>query len=70
MKRKIINAVIDILLITVAFALTDVLMIKVFHSEKMLLELLCYVVLYGILFGGKWAATKLWACLVAQKESK
>lgn len=69
MKKKILNAVIDVLLIAVAFAVTDILMIKAFHSESMLLELLCYVVLYGILFGGKWAVVKLRARLAVKKES-
>lgn len=70
MKRKILNAVIDIVLIAVAFAVTDILMMKVFHSESTWLEIFCYVVLYGILFGGKWVATKLWARLTAKKEPK
>ena len=69
MKKKIMNAIIDILLIAVAFAVTDILMMKVLHSESMWLELLCYVVLYGILFGGKWAVAKLWTRHTAEKES-
>lgn len=69
MKKKIMNTIIDILLIAVAFAVTDILMMKVFQSEKMWLELLCYVVLYGILFGGKWAVAKLWTRRTAEKES-
>lgn len=68
MKKKILNTVIDIILIAVAYAVTDILMLKVFHSESMWLELLCYVVLYGILFGGKWAITKLWMRSVAAKK--
>ena len=68
MKKKIINFIVDILLITVAFAVTDILMVEVFHSDKMWLELLCYVVLYGILFGGKRAVAKLWARLAVKKE--
>ena len=69
MKKKIIHFVVDILLITVAFAVTDILMQKVFHSEKMWLELICYVVLYGILFGAKWAISKI-LMKVRKKDEK
>lgn len=60
MKNKIVNIIIDVILIAVAFAGTDILMINVFYSDSMWLELLCYVLLYGILFGGEWVVIKLW----------
>lgn len=68
MKKKIINIIADILLITVAFAITDILMIKVFHSESMWLELLIYIVLYGIVFGSKHGLTILWKRFASNKK--
>lgn len=53
MKNKILNIIIDVVLITVVFAITDILMRNVLHSEKPLLDLLVYIVIYGIVFGGK-----------------
>lgn len=66
MKKRIINTVVDILLIAVIFAVTDAIMSNVFRSDKMLLELMVYVVLYGIVFGSKWAISKLW--ILRKKE--
>lgn len=68
MRKKIINAIVDILLIVVVFAVTDILMMKVFHSEKMWLELLIYVVLYCIVFGSKWVIKCLWKRSATRKE--
>ncbi len=58
--KKIINAVIDIILIAVVFAVTDIMLIKVFHSENLWLELGVYIVLYGIVFGAKKGIVYLW----------
>lgn len=60
MKRKISNIIIDILLITVVFAVTDGVMIHVLHSENLWLELGIYIVLYGIIFGTKSGIVYLW----------
>ncbi len=68
MRKKIINAIVDILLITFIFAVTDILMMKVFHSERMWIELLIYVVLYCIVFGSKWAIKNLWKRRATGKE--
>ena len=61
MKNKILNFFIDILLIAIVFGITDVMMIKVFHSEKIWIELCVYIVLYGIFFGSKYIITKSFA---------
>ena len=61
MKNKILNFIIDIILITIVFGITDVMMIKVFHSEKIWLELCIYIVLYGMFFGSKYMITKYFA---------
>ena len=60
MKRKIGNAVVDIFLITVVFSVTDQVMIHMFHSENLWLELGIYIVLYGIVFGAKRGIAYLW----------
>lgn len=60
MKKKLLNTTIDILLIAVVFAATDVMMHSVFHSENLWLELGVYVVFYGIVFGAKSGIVYLW----------
>lgn len=60
MKRKIFNIIIDIILFSVAFSVTDYLMINVLHSENLWLELGIYIVLYGIVFGTKSGIVHLW----------
>lgn len=60
MKKKIIGIVVDIILIAGVFAVTDIVMTKVFCSEKTWLELGIYVVLYGIVFGTKGGIVYLW----------
>ena len=53
MKKKIIGIIVDILLIGTVFAVTDIVLLKVFHSESMWLELGIYLVLYALAFGTK-----------------
>lgn len=60
MKTKIIHIIIDIVLIAVVFAVTDALLIKVFHSENLWLELGIYIVSYGVVFGTKRGIIYLW----------
>ncbi|MBE6618323.1 MAG: hypothetical protein E7626_00900 [Ruminococcaceae bacterium] len=60
MKKKIIGIIVDILLIAAVFAVTDILMLKVFHSENVWLELGTYIVFYAIAFGGKKGICVLW----------
>lgn len=60
MKKKILNFVVDILLISAAFALTDHIMLNVLHSERIFLEVIVYVILYGALFAAKRLAIDVW----------
>lgn len=60
MKKKIIHIIVDVLLIAVVFAVTDVILLKVFHSENLWLELGIYIVCYGIVFGTKRGILYLW----------
>ena len=60
MKKKIINMAIDIILIAIVFAVTDIMLLKVFHSENLWLELGIYIVMYGIVFGIKNGIKYLW----------
>ena len=61
MKRRIINAVVDILLIMIVFSITDLLMEMVFQSDKMLLELMVYIAVYALVFGAKSLVMRLWS---------
>lgn len=68
MKKKIINAVIDFLLIFTVLVVTDIVMEKVFRSENFWLEIGVYIVLYGILYGSKHGLTVLWRRYVSKKK--
>ena len=68
MKKKIKDFAVDFLLIAVIFAVTDYVTLKVFHSESFWLEMGTYVVLYGIVFGGKRAIVNLWKRRAAEKK--
>ena len=59
-KKRIANAVADVLLIAAVFGVTDILMQKVFHSENGWLELGVYLVLYAVVFGAKSGVVYLW----------
>ena len=60
MKKKIINIAVDIILIALVFAITDYLMLTVFESENLWLELGIYIVFYGCVFGAKSGILYLW----------
>lgn len=60
MKKKILDIVVDLLLITVTFMLTDWAMLHVLHSEKFILEMFVYVVFYALLFGAKHLVLSAW----------
>ena len=68
MKRKIMNTIVDILLIAVVFSVTDYAMIRVLRSENLWLELGIYIVLYGIVFGAKSGIVYLWKKNRQEKE--
>lgn len=53
LKRKVINIIIDLVLITGIFALVDILSIKVFRSESIWLHIGLYIMLYIAVFGVK-----------------
>lgn len=59
-KRRILNAIVDICLFTVAFSLTDVVMRNWFRSENFWLEMGVYAVFYIVLFGAKSGVVHLW----------
>lgn len=58
--KKIINFIVDVLLIGIAFSLTDLFLLKVFHSENLWLELGLYIVFYAVVFGAKKGILLLW----------
>ncbi len=60
MKQKLIRIAVDIVLITLVFAITDWLVLRVFHSEKRFVELLVYLVFYALVFGGKQLICSAW----------
>ncbi len=68
MKKKIIGIIVDILLIMIAFSATDIVLIKVFNSENLWLELGIYIVLYAIVFGAKKGIVMLWEHFKSQKK--
>lgn len=68
MKKKIIGIIIDILLIMVVFTVTDSVLLKVFHSESIWLELGIYIVFYAIVFGSKKGIAILWNRFASKKK--
>ena len=68
MKKKIIGILVDIILFGIVFGVTDVVLLKVFHSESFWLELGIYLVLYAIAFGTKRGIIILWSRLVSKNE--
>lgn len=59
-KKRILNAIVDVVLIAIVFGATDILRLKVFHSESLWLELGIYLVLYAAVFGAKSGIVHLW----------
>ena len=68
MKKKIIDIIVDILLIGTVFSVTDIVLREVFHSESLWLELGIYIVLYAIVFGAKSGIVLLWKRFVSKKK--
>lgn len=60
MNKKVFNIIIDIVLITCIFALVDILSLKVFRTENILLDIGLYIVLYILVFGAKRGIVTLW----------
>jgi hypothetical protein len=67
-KRKIESLIVDLLLITLVFAVTDSVMLHVLHSENLWLELGIYIFLYGIVFGTKSGIVYLWKKAKQEKQ--
>ena len=68
MKNKIIDIIVDILLMTIIFSVTDIVSLKVFHSESIWLELGIYIVLYAVVFGSKKGIVILWNRVAPKKK--
>lgn len=68
MKKKIVHIFVDLGLITAVFAITDFLMLKVFESENLWLELGSYLACYGVAFGAKHGIVHLWRICKRRKE--
>lgn len=68
MKRKIIDIIVDILLIGTVFSVTDIVHREVFHSENLWLELGIYIVLYAMVFGTKSGIVLLWKRFVSKRK--
>ena len=69
-KKKIINIIVDILLIGTVFSVTETVLLKVFHSESIWLELGIYIVFYAIVFGSKRGIMILWNRFVSKKKKE
>ena len=60
MKMKFIDIIVDLILITIIFCLTDIITTHVIHNNIMWVDLGVYVLLYGMFFGLKKVITLLW----------
>ena len=68
MKKKILDIIVDIILIGIVFGVTDAVLLKVFRSESLWLELGIYIVFYAIAFGTKRGIIILWTKFVSKKK--
>ncbi len=62
--------IIDVILIGVVLSVTDFVLLKVFHSESIWLELGIYIVLYAVVFGIKKGIVILWNRFVSKNKKK
>ena len=69
-KKKIVNFVVDLLLIAIAFSVTDFVLLNLFETENGLLELGIYLVCYALLFGAKKGVEILYLRLKQNKDSE
>ena len=69
MKRKIMNAVGDILLIMVAFSLTDWITLHVLNTEKWWAELPVYLAMYAMLAAVRWLMRRAWRRLTKHTDT-
>ena len=68
--RKIIDIVIDVVLIAVVFAITDHLMLNIINSDSIWFELGIYLLFYAIVFGTKRGIKYLWKRSKKDVDSK
>lgn len=68
--KKIIGIIVDIVLYTIVFSITDYLMENVIKSENLWLEFGIYIVLYVFAFGSKSGIVYLWTRHKKRKEGK
>lgn len=69
MKKKIADFIIDVFLIGVIFTVTDTVMLNVFQSKSLLLEIGIYCVFYAVFFGLKQGVMSLWERFVSKNKS-
>lgn len=69
MKKKVIDIIVDILLIAAVFAITDTIVLKVFRSESIWVDLGVYLVIYAIIFGIKSGTAALWKRQISDKKN-
>ena len=60
MKKKILNIAVDIILIMIMFGVTDWITANVWKTERIVSELLTYLVAYALVFGCKSLILYLW----------
>lgn len=70
MKKKIVGIFVDILLFMAVFSATEYLLQHLFHSERLFLELVIYMVFYGIAFGAKSGIVALWKRFFAKTKEE
>ena len=68
MKKKIIDIIVDVLLIMIVFSVIDLVSLKLFHSQNFWLEFGIYISFYAIVFGSKKGIVILRNRLVAKKK--
>ena len=69
MKTKILDFIVDVLLLAAVFGVTDAVALSVFHSESTWLHLGLYIVFYAIAFGAKQGVVTLWNRRRASKKN-
>lgn len=60
MKRKILNIIIDIILMGISLSVSDYITLNIIKSENFWVGMGVYLVFYGIVFGAKNGIIYLW----------
>ena len=69
MKKKIIDTIVNVLLIVGVFRATDTALVNVFQSENIWLKIGLYIMFYAVVFGMKRGVVILWNRLHPRKDS-